>query len=213
MHPENSTAVTVDGDPSAAAPLPAASGSPRTWLWVGIGMVLVLIVAGYLLRDSLRSNEAGAGAAPASTGSVAAQNRFGPQVVDEARILGLPLEVGHPVYWAGALKQGSYELTIAGDGSVVIRYLAGESAAPDVRAMTVATYPKDDAYGTAVAGAQENGSQSKQTAQGLVVGKTDNAYNGYLAVEGLPFLIEAYSPQEGQAWSKLTRDKIVAISN
>ena len=62
----------------------------------------------------------------------------------------------------------------------------------------MATYPKDDAYTAAVAAAEADGAMSQQTDQGLVVGKTNNAYNGYLAVDGFPFLDRGLQPRGGR---------------
>ena len=60
----------------------------------------------------------------------------------------LPNSVGHVVYWAGPKASLTYELTRTSRGYVYIRYLPRGVEVGDKRPqfLTVATYPKPDAF-------------------------------------------------------------------
>jgi hypothetical protein len=138
--------------------------------------------------------------------------KLGPTKIGTTDLRSQEVALGRPVYWAGppSPKQ-KLELTIAADGGNTLRYVSGKRT-DAASARAVAMYPMPEAYTTAEASAHLAGAMSQQVAGGLVVGNTANAYNGYLAVADLPFLIEVYDPVPGMAWKLLTTGRIVPIS-
>jgi hypothetical protein len=174
----------------------------RSALIGGAVAAVVLLVALVALLGG--GDDAPAPAAPAPP-------KYGPTRLDVAAVQDQQQALGRPVYWAGkpSAKQ-TLEFTLGADGSNTLRYLTGRKAdAGGARA--VAMYPLPTAYEAAQDAARRAGAMSKNTKAGLVVGKTSNAYNGYLAVKGLHYLIEVFDPQPGQAWKLLTEGKIVPV--
>ena len=105
-----------------------------------------------------------------------------------------------PVYWAGALRGRTLELTRTATGAFV-RYLpAGTAAGSSTRALTVGTYPLRDAYGTAVQRANADAMTSRRTANGgLAVWSTKQPTSVYVAFRGVPSLLEVYAPRAAEA--------------
>lgn len=186
--------------------------SALSWRTV-LAMVVIGGLAGWLYfsrqpADSAASASADASASP----TAAALNSFGPAVVKQSRIAGLPKEVGHPAFWAGPAKDRHYELTLAKDGATGIRYVAQADVQATEQALTVATVPVSDAYQKASELASSQGATSVELAPGTiaVAGPTDT-HTGYLAVKGQPFLVQVFDPVAGRAWALLKAGKIVAI--
>jgi hypothetical protein len=71
-----------------------------------------------------------------------------PTLVSAAQLREFAASLHRPVFWAGALKGMSYELTATRGGRVFVRYLPPNAAAGDPRAgfLTVATYPSSRPY-------------------------------------------------------------------
>ncbi len=124
-----------------------------------------------------------------------------PDILSESELLERAGELEGPVYWAGPRPGAAgYELTVAGDGSIVLRYLA-EGATEDKRPelLTVGTYP--------VAEAQNALLEAKNAGRGLTISE----HEGYQVLEGAPnnvyvvffsqpgLQIELYSPEPGEA--------------
>jgi hypothetical protein len=168
-------------------------------------------VAAVVLLVALVALLGGGDDAPAT--SAPAPPKYGPTRLEVSDVQAQQVALGRPVYWAGKPEaKQSLELTVGADGSNTVRYLSGKKVdAGSARA--VAMYPMPQAYQAAQAAARQPGAMSEKVADGLVVGKTSNAYNGYLAVKGLPFLIEVFDPRPGQAWKLLTSGKIVPVPN
>jgi hypothetical protein len=174
-----------------------------------------------------------AASASASPAASAQPNKFGPAVVPLSRMKGLPAELGHPVYWAGEIPGKAYQLVIAADGAVGLRYLDPESDERKQRAITVATQPNPDAYQlakdnhkalfpSAKSGpASTSPSPSSSTlvrAQvnpdgSLVFLDGASTFVGHLVHPDLPYLISVYAPEPGQAWQLLSSGAIAPIPN
>lgn len=156
------------------------------------------------------------------------KNSFGPQVVPQSRIRELPDELGHPVYWAGQIDGRDFELTMADNGAVGLRYLLAGNDSKDQDALTVATQPNKDAYEQALAAhpeldpdsATSAGSEAspdsslvraKRLPDGSLIFLDPAATTvGHLVREDLPYLISVYAPL-GQTWPMLESGQITPI--
>ena len=137
----------------------------------------------------------------------------GPEAVDEADLVTLSQELGHPIYWAGPRKGTTSELTVTADGSVFVRYLpSGTEVGAESPALTVATYPVADAY--TVTRSSGSGSDSvviDLPDGGVAVHGKSNTRNVYVAYPGQDVQAEVYSPEPGVAPGVARRGKIVPV--
>jgi hypothetical protein len=158
--------------------------SRRTFT-IAVAGVAVAVVA-ILVISSLGGEEA-------STGK--------PDILSESELLERVGELEGPVYWAGPRPGAAgYELTVAGDGSILLHYLA-EGATEDQRPelLTIGTYPVADAQNALL--------EAKNAGRGLTISE----HEGYQVLEGAPhnvyvvfysqpgLQIELYSPEPGEA--------------
>jgi hypothetical protein len=105
-----------------------------------------------------------------------------------------------PVYWVGEISSRTIELTTTPTGTFV-RYLpAGTTVGASSRALTIGTYPLQDAYGTAAGRAKGAGMTSRPTRNGgLAVWDKARPTSVYVAFRGVPSLIEVYAPDAKEA--------------
>jgi hypothetical protein len=106
--------------------------------------------------------------------------------------------IGHPVYWAGARSDRTYELTQTNTGRVYIRYLpAGVQIGVKKQYLTVATYPYPHAFAALKALAQNRPGAIKLAHGGLAL--VDKAYpkSVHLAYPGSDYEVEVFSPSPG----------------
>lgn len=181
-------------------------GRRSALIGAGAAVLLLLVGAFILLRGGSDSGT------PDVTASASQPPKYGPAQVDTAELLAKQEELGRPIYWAGAPGKKTMELTITADDGDTLRYIGtdGKSDAASTRA--VAMYPMPNAYAAAKDAADREGAMSQKVDDALVVGNTANAYNGYLAVKGLPFLVEVFDPTPGKAWELLTKGKVVPVA-
>src|SRR5437016_12506610 len=68
----------------------------------------------------------------------------------KAQLAALAKQVGHDIFWAGARRGYTYELTHTTDGNVYIRYLPPgvPVGAGSADFLAVGTYPQPNAFGT-----------------------------------------------------------------
>lgn len=169
------------------ASLPAEPATPRAhpsqrrnWfalLSVGLVVVAVASAAGFLaLRD-----EAPSGAAAGMLASFAGSH-------------------DGPVYWVGSIPGRKLELTTT-DGGTFVRYLPLSASVGDSeQAITVATYPLENAFATAVSRSKSpQMSSSRAVGGGLVVWSRTRPTSVYVAFPGVPHLVEVYAPDASQA--------------
>ncbi len=123
-----------------------------------------------------------------------------PVLVTAGELAAVAAEREAPIYWAGPPESGSLELSTTSEGTYV-RYLAPEAdAGADRLALTVATYPLDDAYATAVErGRSPRMSTRRLGADGIAVSQESGATSVYLAFRGVPYLVEVYDPDGAAA--------------
>ncbi|MGV1003940.1 MAG: hypothetical protein ACOYEV_04050 [Candidatus Nanopelagicales bacterium] len=139
--------------------------------------------------------------------------KFGPQVVSATRIAGLPAELGHAVFWAGPAPAGKvYELTIAADDSVAIRYLDQADPAAAGQALLVGTFARANAFAVLTEEAKAEGMRSATPAPGwLVLLDERDTLTGYVAIEGLGYLGQVFQPEPGRTWEMLNAATIAPI--
>ena len=186
---------------------------------VGIGLIVAAAVIGVLLLngddDSGDSGDSGL-TSPAATTSPDASTSppaHGPELASLDRLRGLPDLTGHPVYWAGE-QSGDYELTVASDGSVFIRYLPEgvPVGSREVTSLTVATYPYVNAFATLESAAKQPDATRDETPDGgLVVGNEANPNTVYVAFPDVDLQIEVYDPEAGRALELATAGEIEPI--
>lgn len=119
-----------------------------------------------------------------------------------------------PVFWAGEREGQTYELTATEDGNVYIRYLGPdvEIGARDVAALTIGTYPVQDAYGALQRIAREKGSLRGKTPDGgLVVSNESNPTSVYVAYPGTDYQIEVFDPDPKVAFETATSGALERI--
>lgn len=176
----------------------------------------LLGVAAYALgsKTGLGAHSSGASASPSTSASASvAANKFGPQVVSEKRIIGLPEELGHPVFWAGkATADQRYELTISADGAVAIRYLDVADTTGAAGALAVATFARKDAFQVLTEEAGRPGTTVATPApNSLVVPDAEDKRSGFLGREGVDYVAQVFHPAAGKAWELLSSGKITLI--
>jgi hypothetical protein len=125
----------------------------------------------------------------------------------------LPKTVGHPVYWIGARKGNTYELTRNADGSIVIRYLpAGDKVGSQKAYLAVATYPYPSPVAALKALATSKTLETIELAGGgIAVIDPKLPHNVHLAFPGESYQIEVYAPQDGQVAKIVRAGRVSAL--
>jgi hypothetical protein len=179
-----------------AGRLPASTASRRR-LVVIVGAAIVAGIVVWLLVKG-GDNGTSPGRAPASA-------------VSQDRLEALPGKSGHDVYWAGAKRGYTYELTQTSKGNIYIRYLPTGIDVNDPRPnfLTVGTYPRAGAYGVIKKVGSNPGSQVRQLAGGgIAVRSTTKPTSVFIAYPGKDFEIEVYDPSPSRALRLATSGKI-----
>jgi hypothetical protein len=108
----------------------------------------------------------------------------------------------HPIYWAGAKQNFTYELTKTRDGNVYVRYLPSGVKVGDRRPdyLTIGTYPQAGAYRNVMAAARRKGARKTQLADGgLAVQSAARPTSVYLAYPNSSLLVEVFDPSADTA--------------
>jgi len=169
---------------------------------IGLGTALVLaLAAGFVAWVLIDRNEPAATPTPAAP--PAAETPLataGPRISTVDGLSALSGLRGQPVFWAGPRPGAVYEVTESA-GHVYIRYLRRGtelgSAQPDF--LTVATYPRPDAYADIEAAAKRPGAVTIALPGGLAVYDEATPTSVYLAYRGSTQQIEVYSPSPVEA--------------
>jgi hypothetical protein len=171
--------------------------------------ILVGLVAWLALRGS--NNSSSTTTPPTTTARVTTTSKtvtrptvspVGPVIVAPKALKTASVLLHHAVYWAGALKGFSYELTVTSNARFYVRYLPAGVKAGDKRAnfLTVGTYPVANAYAVTKTAAKGKGDVTVQT-QGGGIGffNTDRPTNVYVAYPNVDYQIEVFSPSAARA--------------
>ena len=181
-------------DHDAPATSSRRPSNQRTMLGVGavvaVGLLAAFLAWFFIVRDDDESS-----AAPTAPATAV------PEIASLADLRALA-DSGETFYWAGVRSGTQIELT-APDGTVFIRYLSpGEPAGSTAPALTVATYPRSNAFDE-VSRAAEGENVTKLDLPGGGVASVDetSGTNVHLAYPDQPYQVEVYSPQVGEARS------------
>jgi hypothetical protein len=167
--------------------------------------LVVLLAAVAVVAFLVLKNDDNGSSEPKSTG--------GPEGITQQGLTDLAGSVDHPVYWAGARPNNKYELTIANDGNIFIRYLAPNTpvGSREVASLTIGTYPAAGA--NLQKAAERPGAKTGQTPDGaMVVTNSDNPTSVYLGYPDTDHQVEIYDPNPKEAFSLATSGAIIPIS-
>jgi hypothetical protein len=179
-----------------AGRLPASTASRRRLLFVVGGAIIVAFIAWLLLKGDDKGTSPGR--APGSA-------------VSQSQLQALPGQAGHDVFWAGAQRGYTYELTQTSKGNIYIRYLpAGvEPNDPRPNFLTVGTYPRAGAYGVIKKVGRNPGSEVRQLAGGgIAVRSSTKPTSVFIAYPGKDFEVEVYDPSPSRALRLAVAGKI-----
>jgi hypothetical protein len=136
------------------------------------------------------------------------------QAASRQQLKGLAVTLGHPIYWAGAQGEFTYELTRTRSGSVYIRYLptgvsVGERR-PDF--LTIGTYPQKHALEILKRTAARNQVPTIGVADdGLALVDKKHPTSVYVAFPNVALQIEVYDPHPGRAEHLVSSGQITPV--
>ena len=117
-----------------------------------------------------------------------------------------------PIYWAGPQGSARYELTRTTDGTSDVRYLPDAASGTNSSYLTVATYPRSDAFAATTAAAVAPGSVKLAVGGGGVAFYgASNPTNVYEAFPGSKAQIEVYAPAATLAQQVVAQGQIVPV--
>lgn len=122
---------------------------------------------------------------------------LGTAAASENQLKALADSVDQPIYWAGARKNRTYELTRTSDGRVYVRYLPPGVQVGDKRAryLTVGTYPRRNAFAELERAARPKDAVSLKIARGgLVVFSEAKPTSVYFGYPKSRYQVEVYHP-------------------
>lgn len=108
----------------------------------------------------------------------------------------------HPIYWAGAKTDYTYELTQTRGGNVYVRYLPAGVKVGDSRPdfLTIGTYPQPRAFQQVQAAARRKGAHKTRLPHGgLAVQNPSRPTSLYLAYPNSGLLVEVFDPSADAA--------------
>src|SRR5215211_2188550 len=194
------TLPTVDeGASHGTAERPAAADRVGRFLWLGL-LVALGIVAGVAVWLVVRDDDS--------------SSATGASSVTVAQLTQLAKSTSRPIYWAGADRKATYELTQT-NGDIFVRYLpAGVKAGdPDPDYLTVGTYAQPNALTKLKATARKEGAATFTVAGGgLAYQDKAHPTSVYIAYAGSAYQIEVYHPAQGGAMSIVRSGRIERVA-
>jgi hypothetical protein len=169
----------------------------------GIALIVLLVAVAVVAFLVLRSDDNGS-SEPASTN--------GPEGISQQGLVDLAKSVDHQVWWAGPRSGSRYELTIADNGNIFIRYLDPNTpvGSRDVASLTVGTYPAAGA--NLDVAAKRPGAKTGKTPDGaLVVTNSDSPTSVYIGYPDSDHQVEVFDPNPKEAFSLATSGAIVPV--
>ena len=122
-----------------------------------------------------------------------------PTAISAAELARFARDSESPVYWVGGRRQRQLELT-ATPSATFVRYRSEGTSASAGSSLTIATYPLEDAYVTAIGRSRSDGMTSRRTDDGgIAVWSLEQPTSVYLAWRGVPSLVEVYAPTAAEA--------------
>jgi hypothetical protein len=169
-----------------------------------IALIVLLVAVAVVAFLVLKSDDNGS-SEPAST--------HGPEGISQQGLVDLANSVDHPVYWAGPRSGSRYELTIAGNGNIFIRYLTPNTpvGSRQTASLTVGTYPAAGA--NLEKAAQRPGAKTGRAPDGaLVVTNSDSPTSVYIGYPDTDHQVEVFDPNPKEAFSLAVSGAIVPIT-
>ena len=120
-------------------------------------------------------------------------------------------ERGNPVFWVGEIEGAKLELTETSRGHVFVRYLPDLAPIGDDKPLytTVATYPQPNALSTVRKSGEGRGNVRRAVpGGGLATWRRSRPNSVYMALPGVDFLVEVFSPQAKTAQSLATSGRV-----
>jgi hypothetical protein len=178
---------------------PLPTSRPR----IGVGTVLVLALAAGLVAWVLIDRNEQPGSSPPTAAPAAAPppTAGGPRIMTADGLSALAGLRSQAIYWASARPGAVYEVTETADGQVYVRYLPSEAqlGSPRPDFLTVATYPRPNAYADIEAAARRPGATTIELPDGLAVYDEATPTSVYVAYRGSTEQVEVYSPSALEA--------------
>jgi hypothetical protein len=168
-----------------------------------VGLVALLAAVAIVAFLVLRNDDNGS-SEPAATN--------GPEGISQQGLMDLAMSVDHPVWWAGPRAGSRYELTIADNGNIFIRYLAPNTpvGSRNVASLTIGTYPAAGA--NLDVAAKRPGAKTGKTPDGaLVVTNSNSPTSVYIGYPDTDHQVEVFDPNPKEAFSLATSGAIVPI--
>jgi hypothetical protein len=170
----------------------APASRPR----IGFASVAVLaLAASFIAWVLIDRNEPASSSTPVAAPAEAPVTADGPRISTVDGLSALAALRGEPVYWAGPQAGAVYEVTET-DGRAFIRYLTSSNqlGSPRPDFLTVATYPRTNAFADIEAAAERPGAVRIAIPGGLAVYDHARPTSVYLAYRGSTQQVEVYSP-------------------
>ncbi len=190
----------------------SAPANPRVRIGAVIALAIVAgIVAWVIVDRNSNSNPSAAtttGTQPV-TGPVV--KPIGPVALREAALRSEAVNIGQPIYWAGAQRGHTYEFTRTNSNKLYVRYLPSsvKAGAPGSKYLIVATYPDTNAYRGLLA--VSNGQQVKVPGGGIALVDTGYPKSVHLAFPGVPYQVEVYDLSPATALRVATSGKVAPV--
>ena len=173
--------------------LPRALGrlrSSRVRLGAVIAVGLAAAFVAWLVLDRVGDSDSGPEAA----------TEVRPSIMSLEELGALAASTETPLYWAGPRRGTRYEVTRTGSGTVYVRYLSPALQEGDVKpALTVVTYPMENALARIRAGSTERSTRIQLPGGGLAVIDPRRPTNVHFAYPGQSAQVEVYAPEPGLA--------------
>jgi hypothetical protein len=137
----------------------------------------------------------------------------GAATASEAELRRFAASTPHPVYWAGPRAGHTYELTRTNDGRVYVRYLPEgvKAGDPRPRFLTVATYPRPQAYAELKRAAKAPAATARSLpGRGLAV-VSRGSKSVYFGYPDAAYQVEVYAPSARWARDLVLRGQVVPV--
>jgi hypothetical protein len=171
---------------------------------VRLGALVALGLATFFVGWLMMGRGDGSPPAPGSGASAAS----------ESELSSFAESVSHPVYWAGAKDDNTYELTRTTDGRVYVRYLPEGTEVGDPRSqfLTIGTYPRAGAFAELKRAARAEGAVSlKLERGGIAVFSEARPTSVYFGYPDARYQVEVYHPSPDQARRLALSGQVVPV--
>ncbi len=169
---------------------------------VRLGAAVALAVAAGLIAWAVIGS--GGNSSPGTQRSTPAVAGTGPVAVSPSGLRTMSSTLKQPIYWAGARRGYTYELTRTSDAKIFVRYLPPgvKVGAKGANYLIVATYPFPNALNGLKA--VSKGRTIPISGNGIAV--VDGSYpkSVHLAFPGVDYQVEVYDPKPATALSVAT---------